>query len=55
MEAFGLTHVANTMNVDATTLLTVVDSKYSKVVLTPKERETKLNDMIKLALEAIIK
>lgn len=55
MEAFGLIHVANTMNVKATTLMTVVDSKYSKVVLTPEDRETKLNDMIKLALEAIIK
>lgn len=55
MEAFGLIHVANTLNVKATTLMTVVDSKYSKVVLTPEDRETKLNDMIKLALEAIIK
>lgn len=55
MEAFGLIHVANTLNVKATTLMTVVDSKYSKVVLTPEDRETKLNDMIKLALESIIK
>ena len=55
MEAFGLIHVANSLGVSATTLLTVVDSKFSKVVLTPKDRETKLNDMIKLALESIIK
>lgn len=55
MEAFGLIHVANTMNVEATTLMTVVDSKFSKVVLTPQDRQTKLNDMIKLALESIIK
>jgi len=55
MEAFGLTHVANSMNVEATTLMTVVDSKYSKIVLTPMERETKLNSMITLALESIIK
>lgn len=55
MEAFGLIHVANTMNCEATTLMTVTDSKYSQVVLTPEERETKLNNMIKLALEAIIK
>ncbi len=53
MEAFGLIHVANEMNVEATTLMTVVDSKYSKVILSPKDRETKLNDMIKLALESI--
>lgn len=55
MEAFGLIHVANTMNCQATTLMTVTDSKYSQIVLTPEERETKLNNMIKLALEAIIK
>lgn len=55
MEGFGLVHVANTMNVLATTLMTVVDSKYSKTVLSPKDRETKLNEMINLALEAIIK
>lgn len=55
MEAFGLIHVANQMEVPATTLMTVADSKYSKVVLTPEERQTKLNDMIKLALESIIK
>ena len=55
MEAFGLTHVANSMGCLATTLMTVVDSKYSKVVLSSEHRETKLNEMIKLALEAIIK
>lgn len=55
MEGFGLVHVANTMNSEATTLMTVVDSKYSKVVLSPEDRETKLNEMITLALESIIK
>ncbi len=55
MEAFGVCHIANGMGIDATTLMTVADSKYSKVVLTPVERQTKLNDMIKLGLEAIIK
>lgn len=55
MEGFGLVHVANTMNCEATTLMTVVDSKYSKVVLSPEDRETKLNEMITLALESIIK
>ena len=55
MEAFGLIHVANTMNCQATTLMTVADSKYSNVVLTPEERQTKLNDMIRLALESITK
>ncbi len=55
MEAFGLTHVANTLNVPSTTIMTVVDSKFSKVVLSSEDRETKLNDMITLALESIIK
>lgn len=55
MEGFGVCHLANTMNVEATTLMTVADSKYSKKVLTPEERQTKLNDMIKLGLESIIK
>lgn len=55
MEAFGVCHVANTMGVDATTLMTVADSKFSKTVLTPEDRQTKLNDMIKLGLESIIK
>lgn len=55
MEGFGLVHVANNMNCEATTLMTVVDSKYSKVVLSPEDRQTKLNDMINLALESIIK
>ncbi len=55
MEAFGLIHVANSLNVASTTLMTVVDSKYSKIVLSPKDRETKLNNMITLALESIIK
>ena len=55
MEAFGVCHVANTMNAEATTLMTVADSKFSKTVLTPEERQTKLNDMITLGLESIIK
>ena len=55
MEAFGVCHVANTMGIDATTLMTVADSKFSKTVLTPEDRQTKLNDMIKLGLESIIK
>ena len=55
MEAFGVCHVANTMGIEATTLMTVADSKFSSTVLTPEERQTKLNDMIKLGLESIIK
>ena len=55
MEAFGLIHIANSMNKKATAIATVVDSKFSDVVLTIEERQTSLNNMIKLALEAIIK
>ena len=55
MEAFGLIHVANSMKRSATAIATVVDSKFSDVVLSIEERQTSLNNMIKLALEAIIK
>ncbi len=55
MEAFAIVHIANSMNIEATSLMTVVDSKYSKVVLTPEQREKDLNSMITLALESIIK
>lgn len=55
MEAFGITHVANSLNIPSTTIMTVVDSKFSKIVLSSEDRETKLNNMITLALESIIK
>lgn len=55
MEAFGLIHIANSMGRKATAIATVVDSKYSNVFLTIEQRQTSLNNMIKLALEAIIK
>lgn len=55
MEAFGVIHLANIYEIEATCLATIVDSKFSKVVLTPEEREKNLNDMIKIALEAIIR
>ena len=55
MEAFALIHIANTMHRKATTIATVVDSKFSNRVLTIEERQNSLNNMITLALEAIIK
>ena len=55
MEAFGLIHVANSMEKSATAIATVVDSKIRDVVLSIEQRQTSLNNMIKLALEAIIK
>lgn len=54
MEAFGLFYLAYKLKKEAACLLTVVDSKYDKRSLTSKERETSLNKMIKLALDAII-
>ena len=55
MEAYMLFHMANNVNKEATCLLTVVDSKYEDKELTSEEREKSLDDMIILALEAIIK
>lgn len=55
MEAFGLFHIANHFNKEAACILTTVDSKFSNEVISSKERETSLNDMITLALESIIK
>lgn len=55
MEAFGLIHVANSMGSQATAMVTVVDSKFSDIVLSPDEREKNLTDMVQIALDAIIK
>ncbi len=55
MEAFGLFHIAAHFKKEASCILTAVDSKFSDVVLSGEQRETSLNDMIKLALESIIK
>ena len=55
MEGYGLCHIANSMGIEASVIATAVDSKFSDVVLTPEERQCSLNDMITLALEAIIK
>ncbi len=54
MEAFALFHIAKHFNREASCLLTAVDSKFSDVVLSGEEREKSLNDMITLALEAIL-
>lgn len=56
MEGFGLLHVARLTNKNASVLMTVVDSKYTPdIVVSPEERETALDNMIKLALDSIIK
>lgn len=56
MEGFGLMHIAKYCQKEATMLTTIVDSKYEPDnIVSPESRETSLNTMIKLALEAIIK
>lgn len=52
MEAFALFYLAKMFNKKASCLMSVVDSKYIKEVVTPEERESGLNNMIKLALES---
>lgn len=55
MEAFALFHIAKHFNREAACILTAVDSKFSDVVLSSEERQNSLNEMITLALDAIIK
>ena len=54
MEAFALFYVAKVLNKKAACLMSVVDSKFIKDVATPEERQTGLNNMIKVALETSI-
>lgn len=54
MEAFALFYVAKLLNKKASCLMSVVDSKYIKEIATAEERESGLNNMIKLALEATL-
>ena len=54
MEAFALFYTAKYLNKKAACLMSVVDSKYIKDVATPEERQTGLNNMIKVALESSI-
>ncbi len=53
MEAYGLFFIAKYLNKEATAILTVVDSKFEDKIISSEDRETALNNMIKLALEAI--
>lgn len=55
MEAFALFYNAKLLNKHACCLMSVVDSKYITEIATPEERQTGLNNMIKLALEASLK
>lgn len=55
MEAFSLFYNANYFNKKASCLMTVVDSKFIKDIATVEERQTGLNNMIKLALDSALK
>lgn len=55
MEAFALFYNAKLLNKKASCLMSVVDSKFIKNVATAEERQTGLNNMIKLALDAATK
>lgn len=54
MEAFALFYNAQLLNKKASCLMSVVDSKFIEKIATPEERQTGLNNMIKLALESAI-
>ena len=55
MEGFALLHTANYFSREAAVILTAVDSKYSKEVMSIEQRERSLDSMINLALNSIIK
>lgn len=55
MEAFALFYVAKILNKKSACLMSIVDSKYITEITTPEERQTGLNNMIKLALDSSIK
>lgn len=55
MEAFSLFYNANFFNKKASCLMTVVDSKFIKDIATVEERQTGLNNMIKIALDSSLK
>lgn len=55
MEAFALFYNAKILNKKASCLMSVVDSKYIDRIATTEERQTGLNNMIKLALDSTLK
>ena len=56
MEAFALFYIAKMLGKKAACLLTVVDSRFKpNVIVTSEEREKKLDNMIKIALNTSLK
>lgn len=54
MECFGLFHIAKILNKKAACLLSVVDSHTKKTLVSAKDRETSLKNMIEIALESVL-
>ena len=54
MEAYALIHVANSFNREAAAIVTAVDSKFSDKILSIEDRQTSLDNMIKLGLDSLI-
>lgn len=54
METFALFHNANSLNKEATCILTVSDNLVTKQETTSEERQTAFTQMIELALESIL-
>jgi len=54
MECFALFHIANMLNKEAACLLSVVDSHTKKTLVSSKDREISLKNMIEIALESVI-
>lgn len=56
MEAFGLFKIGEVTGIETACILTITNSKFTPLEdLTSFERESSLNDMITIALEAVIK
>ena len=55
MESFALFYTAKSLGKKASCLLSVVDSRFKKEEVSTDDRQNSLNDMIKVALDAIIK
>ena len=55
MESFALFYTAKSLGRKASCLLSVVDSRFKDEEVSADDRQNSLNDMIKVALDAIIK
>ena len=54
MESFALFHNANVLGKKAACLLTISDSFINKKALSAEDRETCFDEMMRVALEAVI-